>query len=138
MKKTNNKIAALKPVFTKVTPALLEVMPYEYAGKNIDIVIETDEFTCLCPWSGLPDFAYLTVSYVPDSVVVELKSLKYYIQSYRMVGMVHESVVNRMLNDLVAASRPRSMTVELNFGVRGGITTTVVARYGDDNYNCKM
>lgn len=133
MKKIKNKLAAMKPVFAKVTPSLLEVMPYEYAGKDIDIIIESDEFTCLCPWSGLPDFACLTVSYVPGSVVVELKSLKFYIQSYRMVGMVHESVVNRILNDLVAAAHPQSMTVELVFGVRGGITTTVVATYGDDN-----
>ncbi len=82
------------PVFDKVTPSLLDVMPYEYPGKKIDIQIESEEFTCLCPWSGLPDFAYLNVTYVPAKVVIELKSLKYYLQSYRMVGMVHESVVN--------------------------------------------
>lgn len=118
-----------KPVFDKVTPSLLEVMPYEYPGRKIDIQIESEEFTCLCPWSGLPDFAYLTVTYVPAKVVIELKSLKYYLQSYRMVGMVHESVVNRLLADLAAAAKPRSMTVELEFYVRGGITTTVRAEY---------
>lgn len=131
MNKTKKKLAAMKPVFAKVTPSLLEAMPYEYAGKDIDIVIESDEFTCLCPWSGLPDFAHLTVSYVPAAVVVELKSLKYYLQSFRMVGMVHESAVNRILNDLVAKIHPRSMAVELVFGVRGGITTTVMAKYDD-------
>lgn len=124
-----NKNKPQHPVFTKVTPSLLEVMPYEYPGKKLDIAVDTDEFTCLCPWSGLPDFAHLTVTYVPEEVVIELKSLKLYLQSYRMVGMVHESVANRILEDLAKISRPRSMTVELVFAVRGGITTTVKAEY---------
>ena len=124
--KRNDK---LKPVFERVTPGLLEVMPYEYSGRKIEINIESEEFTCLCPWSGLPDFAYLNISYVPEKVVVELKSLKYYLQSYRMVGMVHESVVNRILDDLSKAVKPKSMTVELVFNPRGGITTTVRAEY---------
>jgi 7-cyano-7-deazaguanine reductase len=123
------KQSSPKPVFDKVTPSLLETMPYEYSGKKIDIMIESEEFTCLCPWSGLPDFAYLKITYVPARVVIELKSLKFYLQSYRMVGMVHESVVNRILNDLVAAAKPLSMAVELTFNIRGGITTTVRAEY---------
>ncbi|MCX5782376.1 MAG: preQ(1) synthase [Elusimicrobia bacterium] len=118
-----------KPVFNKVSPELLEVMPYQYKGKRIDINIESEEFTCLCPWSGLPDFAYLNINYVPDTVVVELKSLKYYLQSYRMVGIVHESAVNKILEDLVKTVKPKSMTVELVFNPRGGITTTVKAEY---------
>ena len=77
------KINKPKLIFDRVTPSLLEVMPYEYRGKKIEINIESEEFTCLCPWSGLPDFAYLNISYVPDKVVVELKSLKYYLQSFR-------------------------------------------------------
>ena len=125
MKKTNRS----RLIFDRVTPSLLEVMPYEYRGKKIEINIESEEFTCLCPWSGLPDFAYLNISYVPDKVVVELKSLKYYLQSFRMVGMVHESVVNRILADLSAAVKPNSMTAELVFNPRGGITTTVKAEY---------
>lgn len=124
------KLKALKPSYNKVSPDMLEVMPYEYRGKNIDIDIETDEFTCLCPWSGLPDFADIRITYVPAKSVIELKSLKYYLQSYRMVGMVHESVVNRVLADLVKAAKPKSMEVELVFNPRGGITTTVSARYG--------
>jgi len=124
-----NKLKSIEPVFAKVSPELLEVMPYEYKGKNIDIEIETDEFTCLCPWSGLPDFAQIRITYVPDKVVVELKSLKYYLQSFRMVGMVHESVVNKILSDLSKAAKPKTMEVELVFNPRGGITTTVRARY---------
>jgi 7-cyano-7-deazaguanine reductase len=123
------KLTQAQPVFTAVTPSLLEVMPYEYPGRKIEVTVESEEFTCLCPWSGLPDFAYLTVRYVPAAVVIELKSLKYYLQSYRMVGIVHESAVNRILEDLVRAAKPRSLSVELVFNVRGGITTTVRADY---------
>lgn len=117
------------PVFDKVTPSLLEAMPYQYAGKDINVTIETEEFTCLCPWTGLPDYAYLVVNYVPNKTVVELKSLKMYLQTYRMVGMVHESVVNSIMEDLVTVLKPKNMTVELEFGIRGGITTTVSAQY---------
>jgi 7-cyano-7-deazaguanine reductase len=117
------------PVFDKVTPSLLEAMPYQYAGKDINVCIETEEFTCLCPWTGLPDYAYLIVNYTPDKSVVELKSLKMYLQTFRMVGMVHESVVNKIMEDLVKAVKPKSITVELEFGIRGGITTTVSAEY---------
>ncbi|MDR1196193.1 MAG: preQ(1) synthase [Endomicrobium sp.] len=117
------------PVFDKVTPSLLEAMPYQYAGKDINVCIETEEFTCLCPWSGLPDYAYLVINYTPSKTVVELKSLKMYVQSFRMVGMVHESVVNKIMEDLVKTLNPKIMTVELEFGIRGGITTTVSAEY---------
>ncbi|MCL2144752.1 MAG: preQ(1) synthase [Endomicrobia bacterium] len=117
------------PVFDKVDPSLLEIMPYRYVGKNINVCIETEEFTCLCPWTGLPDYAYLIINYTPAKSVVELKSLKMYLQSFRMVGMVHESVVNKILEDLVKAVKPENMSVELEFAVRGGITTTVSAQY---------
>ena len=117
------------PIFNKVSPELLEVMPYEFIGKNIEVKVETDEFTCLCPWTGLPDFAFLKVVYVPKLVVLELKALKMYLQSYRMVGMVHESVVNSLLKHLSETCKPLSMSVELVFKIRGGISTTVLAQY---------
>ena len=117
------------PIFDKVTPSLLEAMPYKYAGKDINVCIETEEFTCLCPWTGLPDFAYIAINYTPAKTVVELKSLKMYFQSYRNVGMVHESVVNNILNDLTKAINPKQMTIDIEFGIRGGITTTVSAEY---------
>jgi 7-cyano-7-deazaguanine reductase len=122
-----------QPVFDKVSPELLEAMPYQYAGKDINVRIETEEFTCLCPWTGLPDFAYTVIDYTPDKTVVELKSLKMYFQSYRNVGMVHESVVNSILNDLVKAVSPKEMTIEIEFGTRGGIITTVSAQYRKEN-----
>ena len=109
--------------------ALLEVMPYEYAGKDINVCIETEEFTCLCPWTGLPDFAYVAINYTPDKTVVELKSLKMYFQSYRNIGMVHESVVNSILNDLAKAVKPKEMAIDIEFGIRGGIITTVSAEH---------
>ncbi|MDR1941624.1 MAG: preQ(1) synthase [Endomicrobium sp.] len=117
------------PVFDKVSPQLLQPMPYEYKGKEINVCIETEEFTCLCPWTGLPDFAYIAINYTPDKTVIELKSLKMYFQSYRNVGIVHESAVNSILNDLVKAANPKTMTIEMEFGIRGGIITTVFAQY---------
>ena len=114
-------------------PALLEIMPYEYAGKDINVCIETEEFTCLCPWTGLPDFAYVAINYIPDKTVVELKSLKMYFQSYRNIGMVHESAVNSILNDLVKAVKPKEMAIDIEFAVRGGIITTVSAKHKKDS-----
>ena len=115
------------PQFSKVSKQLLQAMPYQYVGNNINVCIETDEFTCLCPWTGLPDFAHLKIQYIPNKVVVELKSLKMYLQSYRMVGMVHESVVNSIIKDIKELLKPKQIYVELVFKIRGGITTTVSA-----------
>ncbi len=115
------------PEFNKVSKELLQAMPYQYVGSDINVCIQTEEFTCLCPWTGLPDFADLTIKYIPNKTVVELKSLKMYLQSYRMVGMVHESVVNSIMNDIKALLEPKKIFVELKFKIRGGITTTVTA-----------
>ena len=115
------------PEFNKVSKQLLQAMHYQYVGNNINVCIETDEFTCLCPWTGLPDFAHLKIQYIPNKVVVELKSLKMYLQSYRMVGMVHESVVNSIMKDIKQLLKPKQIYVELVFKIRGGITTTVSA-----------
>ncbi|MCA6072548.1 MAG: preQ(1) synthase [Endomicrobium sp.] len=117
------------PIFDKVTPSLLKAIPYEFVGRDINVRIETEEFTCLCPWTGLPDFAYIVVNYIPVKTVVELRSLKLYLQTYRMVGMVHESVVNNILNDLVKTVQPKEMSIDIEFDIRGGITTTVSAQY---------
>ena len=119
----------LKPKFDSITPSLLVAIPYEYHGRNIEIQVETQEFTCLCPWSGLPDFAALNIKYNPGKLLVELKSLKFYLHSFRMTGIVHESAVNKILEDLVKAVKPKSMSVELVFNIRGGIKTTVRAEH---------
>ena len=91
--------------------------------------MEIPEFTCLCPKTGQPDFATLVLDYVPDKLCVELKSLKLYIWSYRNEGAFHEAVTNRILDDLVAATKPRFMRLTARFYVRGGIFTTVVAEH---------
>jgi len=129
MKKKFFESKMVKMRFDNISPELLVVMEYEHAGKKIEVAVETDEFTCLCPWSGLPDFAHLRIVYVPDKLCVELKSLKMYLQSFRNVGIVHESVVNKVLADLVKIANPREMYVEAVFNVRGGLKTTVKADY---------
>jgi 7-cyano-7-deazaguanine reductase len=91
--------------------------------------MEIPEFTCLCPMTGQPDFATLTLDYIADKLCVELKSLKLYVWSYRDEGAFHEAVTNRILDDLVRATEPRYMRLEAKWNVRGGIHTTVVAEH---------
>jgi 7-cyano-7-deazaguanine reductase len=105
----------------------LETWPSQYAA-DYEIVITIPEFTSICPKTGLPDFATLTVTYVPDRLCVELKSLKEYVNAYRSLGIFNENVVNRVLEDLVAALKPRRIAVRGVFTPRGGIQTTVEAR----------
>jgi 7-cyano-7-deazaguanine reductase len=93
--------------------------------REYEIDFECPEFTCLCPKTGQPDFATIRISYVPDALCVELKSLKLYLWSFRDEGHFHEAVTNRILDDLVAKISPRHMTVEGDFMVRGGIHTVV-------------
>jgi 7-cyano-7-deazaguanine reductase len=107
----------------------LETFPNPKPGRDYLIRFETDEFTCLCPKTGQPDFATIRIEYVPDSLCVELKSLKLYLWSFRNEGGFHEDVTNRILDDLVAAVRPRRLRVEGDFNIRGGIHTTVVVEH---------
>ncbi|HNX30433.1 MAG TPA: preQ(1) synthase [Holophaga sp.] len=99
-------------------------------GRAFEIRFETEEFTCLCPMTGQPDFAHLTITYVPDQLCVESKSLKLYLWSYRNEGAFHEAVTNKILDDLVEATRPQWLKVEGDFLIRGGIRTLVVAEHG--------
>jgi 7-cyano-7-deazaguanine reductase len=92
--------------------AILEAIPFDYTDSATEVVYETDEFTSVCPWTGLPDFARLVISYAPHNSLVELKSLKYYLTSYRNVGILQEHTVNRILQDLVQLLQPVSMIVE--------------------------
>jgi 7-cyano-7-deazaguanine reductase len=97
--------------------------------RDYRICMEIPEFTCLCPMTGQPDFAVLSLEYVPDRLCVELKSLKLYLWSFRDQGAFHEAVTNRMLQDLVTATRPRFMHLAAKFNVRGGIYTSVVVEH---------
>jgi len=107
----------------------IETWENKYPHRDYRIRIKIPEFTCICPKTGLPDFATLTLEYVPDRQCVELKSLKLYIISYRNVGIFHEHVVNKVLEDFVRAVQPRSAELTGAFRARGGIGTTVMASY---------
>ena len=112
-----------------IDAALLLVFPYEYDDNPAEVVIKTSEFTAVCPWTGLPDTGDLTITYVPGERCLELKSLKYYLLTYRQVGIVQEHAAGRILNDLAQACRPRALTVRLDYTPRGGLHTVVTARY---------
>jgi 7-cyano-7-deazaguanine reductase len=107
----------------------LETFANPQPGRDYTIRIRMPEFTCLCPKTGQPDFATLHLEYIPETLCVELKSLKLYIWSFRNEGAFHEDVTNRILDDLVAATAPRFMRLTAEFMVRGGIYTTVVAEH---------
>ncbi len=107
----------------------LETFPNRHPGRDYTIRLETDEFTCICPMTNQPDFAHLLIEYVPDQRIVESKSLKLYIWSFRNEGHFHEHVTNMILDDLVEALKPRRCRVVGNFKVRGGITISVEATY---------
>jgi 7-cyano-7-deazaguanine reductase len=106
---------------------LLETFANPSPERDYEIEIVCPEFTSLCPRTGQPDFGTLTISYVPDRLCVELKSLKFYLQSFRNQGIFYESVTNRILDDLVAVLAPRHMRIVAAFTPRGGIRTTVTA-----------
>ncbi len=108
----------------------LETFPNPQPDRDYQIAFECPEFTCVCPRTGQPDFAVIRIAYVPDQLCIELKSLKLYLWSYRNEGIFHEAVTNKILNDLVAACRPRYMRVVGDFSVRGGIHTVVTAAHG--------
>ena len=107
----------------------LVAVPNPHPGRDYEVRCETPEFTCVCPMTGQPDFATFTISYVPGPKIVELKSLKLYLWSFRQEGVFHEDVTNKILDDLVAALTPRKLRIESVWNVRGGITTTVRASY---------
>ena len=107
----------------------LETFPNPRPERDYEIAIHCPEFTSVCPKTGLPDFGEIHITYVPDALCVELKSLKYYLIDFRNRGIFYETVTNQILDDLVTAIRPRMMSVVGDFSARGGITTTVTATY---------
>ncbi len=108
---------------------------YQYPEQDTEVYVDTDEFTAVCPWTSLPDYGALEIHYVPDQSCIELKSLKYYLLSFRDVGIVQEHAVNRILKDLVAVCQPRSMKVTLDYKVRGGLHTSVSVEYPGGSSN---
>ncbi|VAW95275.1 NADPH-dependent 7-cyano-7-deazaguanine reductase [hydrothermal vent metagenome] len=115
----------------------LEVFDNPNSDRDYTIKIELPEFTCLCPKTGQPDFATIYLDYIPNKFCIELKSLKFYIWSYRDTGAFHEAVTNTMLDHFVAACAPRFMRVRANFNVRGGVYTDVIAEHQQDGWKPK-
>jgi len=107
----------------------LEIVPNEYTDKDYEINVSIPEFNCVCPRTGLPDFATIKITYIPNNWIVELKSLKLYIVKYRNIGIFHENVTNKILDDFVRAAQPKVIEVEGAFKARGGIDTTVLCRW---------
>jgi len=105
-----------------IDPSVLETFSYE--GPDQEIVTATSEFSAVCPFSGLPDYAHLTVSYVPSDCCVELRSLKYYIMSFRNVGIYQEHATARIAEDLARLLQPKRLTVRTAYNVRGGFETS--------------
>lgn len=118
--------------YEAIDAKILESIPFEYPGSNTEVEYIDPEFTSVCPWTGLPDFGTITIRYIPSDRLVELKSLKYYLNSFRNVGILQEHVVNRILNDLKDLLDPIEMTVKGTFNARGGISTVVTANYKKD------
>ena len=112
-----------------IRPDCLLAFDYDYPGSDADVEVTTDEFSAVCPWTGLPDLGSLTIRYVPDRRCIELKSLKYYLLSYRSVGIVQEHAANRILEDLARVCDPLRMTLVLDYQARGGIHTVVTVRH---------
>lgn len=107
----------------------LEVFDNKYPDRDYVITHINEEFTSVCPMTGLPDFGTITVTYIPDKLCVELKSLKYYFLEFRNKGIFYESVINEILDDLVDVCKPRYMKVTGNFTTRGGLHSDVVSVY---------
>jgi 7-cyano-7-deazaguanine reductase len=109
---------------------ILETFENRYPNRDYTIEIVCPEFTSVCPKTGQPDFATLTLRYVPERLCVELKSLKFYLQQFRNEGIFYEHVTNRILDDLAAVLQPRQMQLVAAFTPRGGITTTITVEVG--------
>lgn len=115
-----------------IDTGVLMAIDYQYPGRVTEVEHNYPEFTSVCPWTGLPDFGEIVIRYIPDRHLIEMKSLKYYLHSFRNVGILQEHVVNRILDDLVRVLRPVRMEVTGRFNPRGGMGTTAVARYERD------
>lgn len=127
-KKRSSYEGLQKSIRSLKTPEI-EVWQNQYQDKLYTICLEIPEFTCICPKTGLPDFAVIRVEYSPHKYCIELKSFKMYTIFYRNLGVFHEHLINKMLEDFVRAARPRWAKITGVFNPRGGITTTVTAEY---------
>ncbi|MHB1546255.1 MAG: preQ(1) synthase [bacterium] len=114
---------------------VLETLDFQYQGGETVVTIGTKEFTSVCPWTGLPDTAELFITYSPSKKLVEMKSLKYYLLSFRNVGILQEHAVNRIIKDLSKILKPEFMEIEARFESRGGLNTVVKVKYEKEKLN---
>jgi len=131
MDELKNKVKSLKLEYKDYPQKeLLIAMPNPYPDREYEEEMASSEFTCLCPLNpGQPDYATLTIKYVPDQEIIELKSLKFYLASYRMVEIFFEEATNRILDDLVNAVKPKRMEIVAEWNIRGGIGTKIKVSY---------
>ena len=129
MKKKKSSYRKLQENIRELKLPKIEAWENKYKDKNYTVHLETNEFTCICPRTGLPDFATLYLDYNPDRLCVELKSFKLYLHAFRNVGIFHEHATNRILDDFVHASKPSWVKLRAEFNLRGGIKTTVEREY---------
>jgi 7-cyano-7-deazaguanine reductase len=117
---------------------VLETLDFQYRGSGTLVTIGTKEFTSVCPWTGLPDTAEILITYLPFKKLVEMKSLKYYLLSFRNVGILQEHAVNRIIKDLSKILKPEFMEVEAKFESRGGLNTVVKVKYEKERKNAAL
>ena len=129
MEKINSSYKGLQEKVRELELPEIETWENRYQDRLYTVHLETDEFTCICPKTGLPDFAKISIDYEPGKLCIELKSFKLYLHAFRTVGIFHEHITNRILDDFVAASQPHSAKITAEFYPRGGIRTTVEREY---------
>ncbi|MGC8655438.1 MAG: preQ(1) synthase [Thermoplasmata archaeon] len=128
-KLTESSYEGLQDDIKNMVIGTIDVVNFPYQERNTVITVKSEEFTSICPKTGLPDFARISIHYIPDGKLIELKSLKLYLNSYRNVGIFQENAVNKILDDIVKYSDPKFALVIGEFNARGGLTSRIVARY---------
>ena len=129
--KIRDRFAAERLDPATVDRNVLDAVPFKFAGRGLNISTICEEFTHICPMTGLPDIGTLTIEYEPDQAIVELKSLKYYLLQYRQVGTFYEHVVFQVLDDLVASIKPKWMHLDYEVSARGGIRSSISVQWPD-------
>lgn len=129
IKKIHDYLKNIQQDKDSVSPDVLEAIPYQNQKKNTWVKINNPEFTSLCPKTGLPDYGTITIKYLPDKYIIELKSLKYYFLQFRNTGIFYENLNQLILEHLVSVLDPFEMIIESDFSSRGGLTTKVTSEY---------
>lgn len=127
--KKRNSYEGLQENIRELKTLRIDTFKNKYPDKEYTVHLETQEFTCICPKTGLPDFGGIVIHYIPDKLCAELRSFKLYLHSFRSIGIFHEHLANKVLDDFVSCCRPRRAHITVTFNIRGGIRTTVSREY---------